>query len=72
MNASPWAVKKINRCANKQVSVYQKRLNAEAKVLKGINHPNIVGTEHTSSFLTAELHTWSNKNPGKLLSHANG
>ncbi|XP_076011267.1 lymphokine-activated killer T-cell-originated protein kinase homolog isoform X2 [Genypterus blacodes] len=44
LNASPWAVKKINtRCATKQVAIYQKRLNAEAKVLKGINHPNIVG-----------------------------
>ncbi|KAG7222618.1 hypothetical protein INR49_016123 [Caranx melampygus] len=44
LNASPWAVKKINsKCASKQVAVYQKRLNEEAKVLKGINHPNIVG-----------------------------
>lgn len=44
MNASPWAVKKINsRCASKQVSVYQERLNDEAKILKAINHPNIVG-----------------------------
>ncbi|GLD49747.1 lymphokine-activated killer T-cell-originated protein kinase [Lates japonicus] len=44
MNASPWAVKKINsKCASRQVAVYQKRLNKEAKVLKGINHPNIVG-----------------------------
>ncbi|KAG8011380.1 Lymphokine-activated killer T-cell-originated protein kinase-like protein [Nibea albiflora] len=44
LNASPWAVKKINsRCATKQMAVYQKRLNEEAKVLKGINHPNIVG-----------------------------
>ncbi|XP_054474196.1 lymphokine-activated killer T-cell-originated protein kinase homolog isoform X2 [Anoplopoma fimbria] len=44
LNASPWAVKKINtKCATKQVAVYQKRLNEEAEVLKGINHPNIVG-----------------------------
>lgn len=44
MNASPWAVKKINsKCATKQLDVYQKRLNKEAKLLKGINHPNIVG-----------------------------
>ncbi|XP_029281848.1 lymphokine-activated killer T-cell-originated protein kinase homolog [Cottoperca gobio] len=44
LNASPWAVKKINsRCASLQVAIYQKRLNEEAKVLKGINHPNIVG-----------------------------
>uniref|UniRef100_A0A3P8SQX5 PDZ binding kinase n=1 Tax=Amphiprion percula TaxID=161767 RepID=A0A3P8SQX5_AMPPE len=44
LNASPWAVKKINsKCATKQLAVYQQRLNEEAKVLKGINHPNIVG-----------------------------
>uniref|UniRef100_A0A3Q1GLR1 PDZ binding kinase n=1 Tax=Acanthochromis polyacanthus TaxID=80966 RepID=A0A3Q1GLR1_9TELE len=44
LNASPWAVKKINsKCAAKQVAVYQQRLNEEAEVLKGINHPNIVG-----------------------------
>ncbi|KAM4521432.1 lymphokine-activated killer T-cell-originated protein kinase homolog [Odontesthes bonariensis] len=44
LNASPWAVKKINsKCASKQTSVYQKRLNEEAEVLKGISHPNIVG-----------------------------
>lgn len=43
-NASPWAVKKINtQCLSKQVSVYQQRLSEEAKVLKEINHPNIVG-----------------------------
>ncbi|XP_034756638.1 lymphokine-activated killer T-cell-originated protein kinase homolog [Etheostoma cragini] len=44
LNASPWAVKKINsKCATKQLAVYQRRLNEEAKVLKGIDHPNIVG-----------------------------
>ncbi|XP_029903469.1 lymphokine-activated killer T-cell-originated protein kinase homolog [Myripristis murdjan] len=44
LNSSPWAVKKINsKCAAKQVKVYQQRLNAEAKILKGIKHPNIVG-----------------------------
>ncbi|TNM94719.1 hypothetical protein fugu_017478 [Takifugu bimaculatus] len=44
VNASPWAVKKINsKCATKQLAVYQKRLNKEAKLLQGINHPNIVG-----------------------------
>ncbi|XP_031717704.1 lymphokine-activated killer T-cell-originated protein kinase homolog [Anarrhichthys ocellatus] len=44
LNGSPWAVKKINtKCATKQLAVYQKRLNEEAEVLKGIDHPNIVG-----------------------------
>ncbi|KAM9356345.1 lymphokine-activated killer T-cell-originated protein kinase homolog [Pholidichthys leucotaenia] len=43
-NVSPWAVKKINStCESKQITVYQRRLSEEAKVLKGINHPNIVG-----------------------------
>lgn len=44
LNLSPWAVKKINsKCATKQAVLYQKRLNEEAKILKGIDHPNIVG-----------------------------
>lgn len=44
LNLSPWAVKKVNsKCAKKQASLYQKRLNEEAKILKGIDHPNIVG-----------------------------
>ncbi|XP_067881796.1 lymphokine-activated killer T-cell-originated protein kinase homolog isoform X1 [Heterodontus francisci] len=41
---SPWAVKKINSMCNvKQKSVYLKRLQEEAKRLKDIEHPNIVG-----------------------------
>ncbi|KAL4649160.1 lymphokine-activated killer T-cell-originated protein kinase isoform X1 [Arapaima gigas] len=41
---SPWAIKKINsRCAATQKTVYQKRLCNEAEVLKGLQHPNIVG-----------------------------
>ncbi|XP_073667446.1 lymphokine-activated killer T-cell-originated protein kinase homolog [Paramisgurnus dabryanus] len=41
---SPWAIKKINsKCAVREMSVYQKRLTAEAKILKNLNHPNIVG-----------------------------
>uniref|UniRef100_A0A3B3ZI63 Protein kinase domain-containing protein n=1 Tax=Periophthalmus magnuspinnatus TaxID=409849 RepID=A0A3B3ZI63_9GOBI len=44
LNLSPWAVKKVNsKCAAKQVALYQERLNEEAKILKGLNHPNIVG-----------------------------
>ncbi|XP_010880868.1 lymphokine-activated killer T-cell-originated protein kinase homolog isoform X2 [Esox lucius] len=43
-NQSPWAVKKINsKCASRQVDVYQRRLCDEAKILKGLLHPNIVG-----------------------------
>ncbi|XP_064911566.1 lymphokine-activated killer T-cell-originated protein kinase [Columba livia] len=44
LSRSPWAVKKINpQCNTKQQSVYQQRLNDEAKVLKNLQHPNIVG-----------------------------
>ncbi|XP_047244981.1 lymphokine-activated killer T-cell-originated protein kinase homolog isoform X1 [Girardinichthys multiradiatus] len=41
---SPWAVKKVNsKCASQDVALYQMRLNEEAELLKGIDHPNIVG-----------------------------
>ncbi|KAG7268526.1 hypothetical protein CRUP_012163 [Coryphaenoides rupestris] len=44
LNASPWAVKKINtKCTAKLNNVYQSRLIEEAKILKGLHHPNIVG-----------------------------
>ncbi|XP_053736614.1 lymphokine-activated killer T-cell-originated protein kinase homolog [Synchiropus splendidus] len=44
MNASPWAVKKINsQCPSRQLQVYQRRLSEEAKLLRGLHHPNIVG-----------------------------
>jgi len=43
-NHSPWAIKKINsKCEKSQMNVYQKRLSEEAKVLKDLHHPNIVG-----------------------------
>ncbi|XP_066560670.1 lymphokine-activated killer T-cell-originated protein kinase homolog isoform X2 [Amia ocellicauda] len=41
---SPWAIKKISsHCAKTQQNVYQKRLCDEAKILKHLKHPNIVG-----------------------------
>lgn len=41
---SPWAIKKINsKCAKTSLGVFQKRLCDEAKILKGLHHPNIVG-----------------------------
>ncbi|XP_007891090.1 lymphokine-activated killer T-cell-originated protein kinase homolog [Callorhinchus milii] len=44
ISCSPWAVKKINaRCDKKQQSIYLKRLQEEAKLLKDLVHPNIVG-----------------------------
>ncbi|XP_076873949.1 lymphokine-activated killer T-cell-originated protein kinase homolog isoform X2 [Brachyhypopomus gauderio] len=39
---SPWAIKKINsKCA--KTNIYEKRLSEEAKILKELQHPNIVG-----------------------------
>ncbi|KAM6323548.1 lymphokine-activated killer T-cell-originated protein kinase [Aegotheles albertisi] len=44
LSRSPWAVKKINsKCNSSQQSIYQQRLNKEAKILKNLQHPNIVG-----------------------------
>ncbi|XP_053918620.1 lymphokine-activated killer T-cell-originated protein kinase [Cuculus canorus] len=44
LSHSPWAVKKINsKCSQGQQSIYQQRLNEEAKILKNLQHPNIVG-----------------------------
>ncbi|XP_066939163.1 lymphokine-activated killer T-cell-originated protein kinase-like isoform X3 [Macrobrachium rosenbergii] len=39
---SPWAVKKVNRRVPRS-SEYGKRIHAEADVLKGLCHPNIIG-----------------------------
>ncbi|NXP71633.1 TOPK kinase, partial [Ramphastos sulfuratus] len=44
LSHSPWAVKKINaKCNRQQQHIYQQRLNEEAKILKKLQHPNIVG-----------------------------
>ncbi|NWI96720.1 TOPK kinase, partial [Pitta sordida] len=44
VSCSPWAVKKINpKCNRSQRSLYQERLREEAKILRDLQHPNIVG-----------------------------
>lgn len=44
LSHSPWAVKKVNSICNDHYrSIYQKRLTDEAKILKNLHHPNIVG-----------------------------
>ncbi|KFU93030.1 Lymphokine-activated killer T-cell-originated protein kinase, partial [Chaetura pelagica] len=44
LSCSPWAVKKVSsKCNSSQQSIYQQRLNEEAKILKNLQHPNIVG-----------------------------
>ncbi|XP_044277052.1 lymphokine-activated killer T-cell-originated protein kinase isoform X1 [Varanus komodoensis] len=41
---SPWAVKKLNpKCDSSRQRTYQQRLNEEARILKTLHHPNIVG-----------------------------
>ncbi|XP_030125615.4 lymphokine-activated killer T-cell-originated protein kinase [Taeniopygia guttata] len=41
---SPWAVKKINSgCSRSQRSLFQRRLRDEARILRSLRHPNIVG-----------------------------
>uniref|UniRef100_A0A8C5UBU0 PDZ binding kinase n=1 Tax=Malurus cyaneus samueli TaxID=2593467 RepID=A0A8C5UBU0_9PASS len=44
LSRSPWAVKKIySGCSRSQRSLYQQRLQEEAKTLRNLQHPNIVG-----------------------------
>lgn len=44
LSNSPWAGKKINsKCNDYYQNMYQKRLTDEAKILKNLHHPNIVG-----------------------------
>uniref|UniRef100_A0A8C8AZV6 PDZ binding kinase n=1 Tax=Otus sunia TaxID=257818 RepID=A0A8C8AZV6_9STRI len=44
LSHSPWAVKKINsKCNGGRQNIYQQRLKEEAKILKNLQHPNIVG-----------------------------
>ncbi|KAE8605681.1 hypothetical protein XENTR_v10015284 [Xenopus tropicalis] len=41
---SPWAIKKISKqCDASSRNLYEQRLNEEAKVLRNLQHPNIVG-----------------------------
>ncbi|XP_073529020.1 lymphokine-activated killer T-cell-originated protein kinase [Phyllobates terribilis] len=44
LSHSPWAVKKVNKqCDMSSKSLYETRLNNEARILKNLKHPNIVG-----------------------------
>ncbi|XP_039424551.1 lymphokine-activated killer T-cell-originated protein kinase [Corvus cornix cornix] len=44
LSRSPWAVKKINSgCSRSQRSLFQRRLQEEAQILRNLRHPNIVG-----------------------------
>ncbi|NXI75568.1 TOPK kinase, partial [Rhipidura dahli] len=44
ISRSPWAVKKINSgCSRSQRSRFQRNLREEARILRNLQHPNIVG-----------------------------
>ncbi|NXM02020.1 TOPK kinase, partial [Tyrannus savana] len=44
LSRSPWAIKKISsKCNRSQQSLYRDRLREEAKILRDLQHPNIVG-----------------------------
>ncbi|XP_040286884.1 lymphokine-activated killer T-cell-originated protein kinase isoform X1 [Bufo bufo] len=44
LSHSPWAVKKVNKqCDKSSKNLYEQRLNDEAKILKNLQHPNIIG-----------------------------
>ncbi|NXD60077.1 TOPK kinase, partial [Corvus moneduloides] len=46
LSRSPWAVKKINSgCSRSQRSLFQRRLQEEAQILRNLRHPNIVGED---------------------------
>ncbi|XP_012580284.1 PREDICTED: lymphokine-activated killer T-cell-originated protein kinase isoform X1 [Condylura cristata] len=76
LSHSPWAVKKINpRCDDHYQSVYQKRLIDEAKILKNLHHPNIVGyrafTEASDGSLCLAMEYGGEKSLNDLIEERN-
>ncbi|XP_077008987.1 lymphokine-activated killer T-cell-originated protein kinase isoform X3 [Tamandua tetradactyla] len=76
LSHSPWAVKKINsRCSNLCQSMYEKRLTDEAKILKSLHHPNIVGyrafTEATDGSLCLAMEYGGEKSLNDLIEERN-
>ncbi|XP_066851283.1 lymphokine-activated killer T-cell-originated protein kinase [Anser cygnoides] len=76
LSRSPWAVKKINpKCNRKQQSLYQQRLNDEAKILKSLQHPNIVGyrafTEANDGSMCLAMEYGGEKSLGDLIEERN-
>lgn len=71
---SPWAIKKISsKCAKTQQNVYQKRLCEEAKILKELQHPNIVGNyifySHLELYEYAAVARWRKWSAFRFRSH---
>ncbi|XP_040408205.1 lymphokine-activated killer T-cell-originated protein kinase [Cygnus olor] len=76
LSRSPWAVKKINpKCNRNQQSLYQQRLNDEAKILKSLQHPNIVGyrafTEANDGSMCLAMEYGGEKSLGDLIEERN-
>lgn len=76
LSHSPWAVKKINPlCDDHYRTVYQKRLTDEAKILKNLNHPNIVGyrafTEASDGSLCLAMEYGGEKSLNDLIEERN-
>ncbi|XP_041604415.1 LOW QUALITY PROTEIN: lymphokine-activated killer T-cell-originated protein kinase-like [Vulpes lagopus] len=72
----PWAVKKINpKCNDHYQSMYQKRLIDEAKILKNLHHPNIVGyrafTEASNGSLCLAMEYGGEKSLNELIEERN-
>ncbi|XP_058526040.1 lymphokine-activated killer T-cell-originated protein kinase isoform X2 [Ochotona princeps] len=76
LSHSPWAVKKINPiCDDHYRSVYQKRLTDEAKILKSLHHPNIIGyrafTEASDGSLCLAMEYGGEKSLNDLIEERN-
>ncbi|XP_051017006.1 lymphokine-activated killer T-cell-originated protein kinase isoform X2 [Acomys russatus] len=76
LSHSPWAVKKINPLCNDDYrTVYQKRLTDEAKILKNLNHPNIIGyrafTEASDGSLCLAMEYGGEKSLNDLIEERN-
>ncbi|OBS79953.1 hypothetical protein A6R68_21847, partial [Neotoma lepida] len=76
LSHSPWAVKKINPLCNDHYrTVYQKRLSDEAKILKNLNHPNIIGyrafTEASDGSLCLAMEYGGEKSLNDLIEERN-
>ncbi|KAM6221661.1 lymphokine-activated killer T-cell-originated protein kinase isoform 1-T1 [Rhynchocyon petersi] len=76
LSHSPWAVKKINsKCNDQYQSMYQQRLTDEAKILKNLHHPNIVGyrafTEASDGSLCLAMEYGGEKSLNDLIEERN-
>ncbi|KAF6096015.1 PDZ binding kinase [Phyllostomus discolor] len=76
LSYSPWAVKKINsKCNGHYQTMYQKRLTDEAKILKSLHHPNIIGyrafTEASDGSLCLAMEYGGEKSLNDLIEERN-